>query len=190
MDKMIVKDLMIPLEEYATVASEATLKEAMMELKKAQAEFAINNQSSYKHRALLVYDNRHGQIIGKLSQLDVLKALEPKYSGITDTGTLGRIATSGLNLRFLQSMLEKEALFTQSFSSLCKRAAAMKVKDCMYIPVEGEFIRENDSMRMATHQLVMGNHHSLLVINDQRKINGILRLVDVFQTICDKINAL
>ena len=67
-----VKDLMVPLEEYATVSEEANLHEAVLALEKAQSRF---RQDRYKHRAVLVYD-KEKRIVGKLSQLDVIKGLE------------------------------------------------------------------------------------------------------------------
>jgi CBS domain containing-hemolysin-like protein len=70
-----VKDLMVPLSEYATVPEAATLLEVVKTLKKAQDEFGRNR---YQHRAILVFDgNNH--FVGKLSQHDVIEALEPKY---------------------------------------------------------------------------------------------------------------
>lgn len=186
MKQMIVEELMVPLEEYATVSEDATLKEAVLELERAQAEFRKEDQSRYIHRALLVYHPTHGHITGKLSQLDVLRALEPKYSRITDSGPMGRIAASGLSANYLQSMLEQNALFDQPLVDICRKAAGLKVKDCMYIPVEGEFIRAQDNMSRAIHQLVMGCHHSLLVLKDDQ-IAGILRLVDVFHKVCQEI---
>ena len=61
---------MVPLSDYATVSEEATLYEAVIALEKAQATF---DQSRYRHRALLVYNNQN-QIVGKISQLDILMA--------------------------------------------------------------------------------------------------------------------
>ena len=66
-----VKDLMVPLSEYATVTQAATLLDAVQALRKAQDAFS---QSRYQHRAILVIDeNNH--FVGKLSQHDVLEAL-------------------------------------------------------------------------------------------------------------------
>jgi len=48
-----VKTLMVPLSEYATVAQDATLYEAILALENAQAEF---DETRYRHRAMLVYD--------------------------------------------------------------------------------------------------------------------------------------
>ena len=41
MDDYRVKDLMVPLSEYATVSEDATLYEAVAELEKAQEEFNL-----------------------------------------------------------------------------------------------------------------------------------------------------
>lgn len=75
MKTMIVKDLMVPLAEYATVSEEASLFEAVTALEEAQKWF---KRSQYPHRAVLVYD-KEKRIVGKLTMLDVLIALEPKY---------------------------------------------------------------------------------------------------------------
>jgi hypothetical protein len=71
----LVKDLMVPLSEYATVSQEATLGEAVAALKQAQADY---DQTKYRHRAILVYDQDQ-KIVGKVNFQSILKALEPKY---------------------------------------------------------------------------------------------------------------
>lgn len=68
-------DVMVPLSEYATVDEGATLVEAVQALEKAQEAFDRNR---YHHRAVLVLDGQKN-VVGKLSQLDILGALEPKY---------------------------------------------------------------------------------------------------------------
>jgi len=50
-----VRDLMVPLEEYATVPEEATLFEAVVALEQAQ-ESLDRNRYKYLHRSVLVYD--------------------------------------------------------------------------------------------------------------------------------------
>jgi hypothetical protein len=47
-----VKDLMIPLSEYATASEDATLNEAVLALEKAQNNF---QKGKYKHRAILIF---------------------------------------------------------------------------------------------------------------------------------------
>ena len=50
----IVKDLMVPISEYATVAKGSTLFEAVLALEKAQEEY---DHSKYHHRAVLCAPN-------------------------------------------------------------------------------------------------------------------------------------
>ena len=50
-----VKDLMVPLSEYATVPEDATLYEAVMSLEEAQEKFE-DKHTRYRHRAILILD--------------------------------------------------------------------------------------------------------------------------------------
>ena len=175
MRSYVVKDLMVPLAEYATVPEDATLFEAVMALEKAQAAF---DHTRYRHRALLDL-NTNQQVVGKISQLDSLKALEPKYEQM-----LGRegMAHSGLTREFMKSLMTHYDLWSGAMSDISKKAAALKVKDFMHQPTEGEHVDEDATLDEAIHQLVLGRHQSLLVTR-KRHIVGILRLTDVFAAI-------
>ena len=172
-----VKDFVVPLEEYATVSEDATLFEAITALEKAQ-EALDRERHLYLHRAVLVYD-QNKQIVGKISQLDVLRALEPKYD---DMGDMGRMSRAGFSPSFLKTMLKQEALWESPLRDICTKAGSFKVKTFMYTPTEGEYIDENASMDEAIHLLVMGHHHSLLVTRG-KDIVGILKLTDVFSEV-------
>ncbi|MGB7918928.1 MAG: CBS domain-containing protein, partial [Desulfobacterales bacterium] len=74
MKRIIVKDLMVPRSEYATISGESNLFEAVTALVETRKKFV---RSDYAPRALLVFD-KDSKIMGKLSMLDVLVALEPK----------------------------------------------------------------------------------------------------------------
>ncbi len=74
MKTKIVKDMMVSLSDYATVSEDSTLYDAIIALEEAQKKF---DQTRYRHRAILIYD-KNNHITGKVSQLDVLRALEPK----------------------------------------------------------------------------------------------------------------
>jgi CBS domain-containing protein len=173
----LVKDLMVPLSEYATVTEDATLYEAVLSLEEAQEKFE-DRHTRYRHRAILILD-KNGNVVGKLSQLDVLKALEPKYQDMTEGEGSHRF---GFTKHFMQSMLEDYHLFTNPLDDICRKAGEQSVKKFMYTPTEGEYISENASLGEAIHQLIMGHHQSLLVTRDD-KIIGILRQTDVFAAV-------
>ena len=174
-----VKELMVPLSEYATVSEEATLYEAVSALEKVQKEF---DQSLYPHRAVLIF-NKKNEIVGKLSQLDILRALEPKYEEMIDTKPLTRF---GLTPRFLKSMITQFDLWNKPMDDICKKAARMEVKSFMYTPGKGEYVDKDASLDEAIHQLVMGHHQSLLVTKD-KEIVGIIKLTDIFNEVSQAI---
>ena len=176
MKQIAVADLMVPLEEYVNVLEEATLFEAVMTLEKAQEELD-RTRYKYLHRAILV-SNKKGEVVGKIGQLDILKALEPKYKEIERHESLG-LGRAGLSPGFLQSMMERYSLWERPMSDICTKAAKFKVKDFMHTPSEGEYVEDTASLDEAIHHLVIGQHQSLLVTH-KGKIVGILRLTDVF----------
>lgn len=181
MKNTIVKDLMVPLSEYATVSDEATLYEAVMALEEAQTEF---DRSHYPHRAILVYDEQK-RIIGKVSQMDILRALEPKYEKLGLSTSLSRF---GLSRQFQKTMMEQLRFWDKPLNDIGRKAGRLKVKEFMYTPTEGEYVQENASLDEAVNQLIMGHHQSLLVTRD-KEIVGILRLTDVFMEIVRVIKA-
>ena len=171
-----VKDLMVPLSEYAVISEDATVFEAVLALEKTQQEF---NQNNYQSRAILVEDST-GNIIGKLSQLDILRALEPKYAEIkSDTPGMAKY---GFSKQFLLSILETYKMFDQPLDDICKKAGMEKAVKYMHCPTEGEYISADGSLDQAIHMLIVGSHQSLLV-TQKEKIIGILRLTDVFANI-------
>ncbi len=177
MQNITVKDFMLPIDEYATVRDDASLYEAVKALEKAQKDFN-RERHLYHHRAILVYD-KNKKIIGKISQLDVLKALEPRYR---DMGDFSAISRAGLSVEFIKSIMDRHDLFQRSFTEMCMIASDRRVKDIMYTPGSDEYVKESDSLGHAIHHLIMGHHQSLLVTRD-KDIVGILRLTDVFNEV-------
>jgi CBS domain-containing protein len=179
MDAVKIKDIMVPLEEYATVPEDATLYEAVVALEEAQGRF---ERKKYEHRAVLVYDQHH-DIVGKVSQLDLIIGLETGYRKM---GDLKRVTHSGFSPEFIRSMMKKYELWQRPLDEICGKAFHIKVKDIMTTPTEGEVVDAERSLNEAIHLLVMGRHQSLLVL-DKGMIAGILRLSDVFGEICRQI---
>jgi CBS domain-containing protein len=181
MKTVVVKDLMVALADYATVSQDATLYDAVLALEEAQKRYE-SEFSPYLHRAILVYDENR-KIVGKVSQLDILMALEPNYR-IVDLNKLSRF---GYSLDYVQSFA-KTGLWDKALRDICRKAADLIVKDFMYSPSQGEYIREDASLDEAIHQMLLGRHNSLLVTRGQ-DIVGILRLTDVFAFVCKNIKA-
>jgi CBS-domain-containing membrane protein len=167
---------MVPLAEYATVSEEATLVEAVSTLEQAQRAF---DQERYRHRAVLVLD-RDGRLVGKLSQHDVLRALEPNYHSVDGIDSVSRF---GLSPEYLESITRQYGLWSTPLEGLCRSAAGLRVREIMHTPLEGEYIEDDAPVTRALHRLVMGCHHSLLVTDKHHEIVGVLRLTDTFSLV-------
>ncbi len=179
MKTITVKELMVPLEGYATVPKEATLREAVLALEKAQLTL---DPSRHKHRAILVLDES-GKVVSKITMKNILIALEPNYGKVEGMGVLER---SGYSPDLIKDMLEDNALWAQPLQFVSERATRLKVIDFIEAPSEGEYIDEKATLGEAVHQLVVYPYHSLLVTSGDEVV-GILRLSDVFTKICDEI---
>ena len=173
MEESRVKDLMVPLSEYATVSEDATLLEAVNALEKAQEAF---DDTRYRHRAILVM-GEGDTIIGKLTQLDVLKALEPKYQNMKKQHK--GMTQYGFSREFIELTFDECCLWDTPLEDICKKVDQRLVKEFMYTPTEGEYVTEDTSLDTAIHQLIIGGHQSLLVTRGDA-ITGILRLTDIF----------
>jgi CBS domain-containing protein len=180
MKNKIVKDLMIPISEYETIPIESNLYEAALALDKAQKTY---EQGMYPHRILLISDE-NGEIVGKISQLDVLRALEPKGQQIHDSKTLSRF---GVSSQYLKPMLNQCGFWDKPLIDICRSAGRLKVKILVCAPAEGEYVPEDASLSEAIHQLALEHHQSLLVIRG-KKIVGILRQTDLFKEVVQTLD--
>ena len=175
MSEYLVKELMVPLSEYATVPKGSTLFDAVLALEKAQEEF---DHTKYKHRGVLILDKKK-RVIGKLGQLDVLQALEPKDENGKEFNELHRL---GFSVNFIHKARLQRRMTAAPLKDLCSKASRLKVEDFMQAPSEGEFIEQDATLEMAIVQLVQGHHLSLLVTRN-KEITGILRMTDAFAAV-------
>jgi len=174
-----IRDLMVPLDEYAVVGQDATMLQAMQALDKAQGLVPPGREP---HRAALVVNDR-GEVIGKLGQWSVFRALEPKYSTLADTSTLAR---AGINDEFINSMMEHFRLFKADLFDLCRAANERKVTDVMR-PV-AEYVDIDASLADAAHLLVVRRTLSVLV-REKGAVVGLLRLSDLFHEVTRHMTA-
>lgn len=176
-----VKDLMVPLSEYATVTVGSTLYEAVLALEKAQEE---HDRAKYRHRGVLVME-QDGRVVGKISHMDALCALEPKADAANEIKDLIRF---GFSHGFVADLLKRERLKGAPLSDLCRKTLELKVEDFMRPTAGAEFVDLEASLDIAIHQIVLGNHLSLLV-TENGKVIGILRVADVFAAVFHTMKA-
>ncbi len=173
MEIKIIKDIMIPIENYASVNQDSSLYDALIAIRKSQEKLSSDMQPI---RAVLVVDDNNN-IVGKMGHAAFLRALEPKYNNIIDFEKLTR---AGVSAAFISSMTDNLRLWQDDFVSICKQASTIKVKNAMS-PVS-ESIDENASITEAIHQIIVLQLLSLLVKSGSN-IVGIVRLSDLFHEV-------
>lgn len=176
MDTMKVRDLTSPVDQFPRISDQATFYEALLALEKSQEDFLAGRA---KQRILLV-ENSRGEIVGKLSPMDLIRGLEPNYSKIEDSKIISRF---GLGYA-VESMKEELRLWQKPLADLCRKAYDLKIEDVVKIPVPGRKVSVTETMDKAVHLFVMGGHDSLFVMEGE-KIVGLLRFSDVYRTISD-----
>jgi DNA-binding response OmpR family regulator len=177
METSSLKELMIPLAEYATVSEEANIFEAINALEVAQKAF---NPQRYRHRAVLVLD-KEKRVVGKLSQHDIIQALEPQYKGSKERKS-GALDHFGFSRNFIESVSLQYNMWDRPLQNLYQKTLVQKVRSFMHTPTEGEYIEASETINETIHRLIIGGHHSLLVTNGS-DIVGVVRLTDVFELI-------
>ncbi len=183
MENILVKDLMVPISEYATVTVGTSLIAAIKALEQAQETYTM---SKYLHRAVLVLD-KNGRIIGKISQLRALKAIEPESKANSNIDQLKKFNFSDTYIAQLRDLYRSHGKIMSKES--LREASTKKVEEFMQTPSPGEFVSEDCSLDTAIHRLIAGTHLSLLVTRKE-KIVGILRISDVFAAVFHRMIAL
>jgi CBS domain-containing protein len=177
MDTKTVGDVMLLLDEYATIASGCTIREALVALSKAQLGLTYDR---HQHRAVLVLDES-GAVIGKLSHWGILRSLEPELLRGDDLASLDR---AGLSADFIGRLKHPTPMFGGSLDRMCRTAARVRVEDAM-APVT-ESVSKEAPLSEAIRRFV-ALHAQFLLVQERGKVIGVLRLSDVFEEVADRI---
>jgi len=170
-------DVMIPISKYVTVSQETSLVEVLQALENARA-----SEQERAHRDVIVVTGS-GDVIGKVTMLDIFRALEPNYRKVFKNAPKGTL-TKG----FVRKAMNDFNLWMEPVQSICARGGNLKVSEVMHRPESIEFIDEDDPLEKALHLYVMGVHQPLIVKKDGT-ITGILRFGDIFEEVRTSILA-
>jgi hypothetical protein len=176
----IVKDLMVPISEYATIPEGSSLFKAVIALENAKRELSGTTGTIYPHWMVLIM-GKNKKVLGKLSQLDILRALAPRDQF---TDKIDEMRKYGFSSDFIARMREKHRLENASMEDFYTNPETMnmKVEDFMRTIAMNDFVDESTSLDTAAHLMFVKNRLSLLVTREDRFI-GVLRLSDVFSTV-------
>ncbi|MBD3333162.1 CBS domain-containing protein [candidate division GN15 bacterium] len=179
-DRMVVRDVMIRLEQYPVISTDATLLDAVVALEAAQQALGSDRQP---HRAVLVADE-NSKIVGKIGQLTFLKSLQPQVDLAEDEE---RLARAGVSEDLLSTVKKHARELELNLSDICAHASAIRARDVMVKTTHS--IDVSAPLADAVHRLVQWQQLSLLV-TEQSRVVGIIRLSDLFELIVDKVREL
>ena len=172
MNKTQVKEIMIPILKYVTVHKENTLVEVLQSLEQAR-----KSKNEHAHRDAIVAD-ANGAFIGKVTMIDVFRALEPNYVKVEQQQEKGILTAD-----FVMKAANDFNLWVEPTQTICERGSRLKVSDVMHTPEKMEYIKETATLEKALHLYVMGIHQPLIVNNEDGKVTGVLRFGDVFEAV-------
>ncbi len=174
MEKMKVRDLMVPADKFPKISETASLFDAVSALENAQEEFLAGKAP----QRILLVENEKGQVIGKISPIDLFKGLEKNYNKVNVEETLDKFG-----LKYIWSAMRKDYnLWESPFKDLCRKAGDVHVKDFVNIPNEGQSVNQEDSLAKCFHLFVVNRHDTLFVM-DNKKFIGMLRFSDVYKEV-------
>ena len=160
-----VKDLIIPLEQFPHVQSEAPVHEAVGLL------FShVNGNGRLQYDELLVI-SADNQYVGRLTVRSILTCYFPTLFATGDKQIF-----AGKQAKFTDLAI----LMENSFQGECKRQGALPVRDYMAPPLKS--IKANLHPLHAAEIMMAENETCLPVVEDDGLI-GLVRLIDLFRTL-------
>ena len=170
MKKIFAKESMIPITDYVRVNKSDTLVGVLQALEDAR------QAKEHAHRDAIVVDD-NGAFVGKVTMIDIFRALEPNYKKIA-----GGQSTGTLTRNFVMKAVKEFNLWAEPEQSICQRGGQKTVADVMHLPESFEYIQEDETLEKALNLYVMGVHQPLIVKKGDT-VTGILRFGDIFEVV-------
>jgi len=171
MKEILAKDVMIPVSSYVTIKEDHTLYDVFQVLEENKKD-----STKHAHRDAIVVNNK-GDFKGKVTMIDLFRALEPNYKKLIVDYKKGVLQKD-----YVMKAVMDFNLWREPMKNLCERGAGIKVSEVMHVPETHEYIQEDESLEKALHEYVMGVHQPLIVKKGD-KITGILRFGDLFEVV-------
>lgn len=162
----VVRDFIIPLENYPHLQETQTIHDAVESL----GQFCCGANEHLRYSTVFV-TNHHQQLVGKLNLRDLLVALDDRFAD-SQTGKFEGKEAEYPNLTIL---------WEDSFFIECRKKKELFLKDMMK-PVT-RIIKADDSLVKALTIMLHGDEQVLPVI-DNEAIIGVIRLEEMFKAVC------
>lgn len=172
-----VRDLLVPVNEYATTTVDRTLREAVPALRRLYCQIEEGRCTQAGHRNILVL-NGTGELVGILSFRSILQVLMPEIAG----GLTAKLEALGVSIAFAQADSPHLDEARASFRARVIRNSETPVKDVM-LKVRGTV--DIDADLMDALKLMYQNKITVLPVYENGGLVGVLRESDVFLAVAD-----
>jgi CBS domain-containing protein len=177
-----VRDLLVPLSEYATTTVDKTLREAVPALQKLYCQVEEGKCTHAGHRNILVLDHS-GELVGILSFRSILAVLIPEIAG----GLTAKLEALGISMAFAEAYSSDLDEALTGFRARVIRNATARVQDVM-LKVKGT--ADADADLMEALKLMYRNKITVLPVYEGTKLVGVVRESDLFLTVADILAAM
>jgi len=173
---ILVKEIMIPISNYVTVQKDDNLTDVLRAIEDRRAA-----DQGHAHRDAIVVDE-NGRFVGKVTMIDIFRALEPNYRKTKDERDRQQTLTDA----FVEKAVKDFKLWLDPVETICERGGKLKVADAMHVSEKSEYIKEEDTLELAMNYYVMGVHQPLIVRKGD-DVTGVLRFGDVFEIVREQL---
>ena len=175
--KRKVKDRMIPIRNYSTVAPDATLREAALLLRTSYCELESGMCTEAGPRTVLVVDE-DGKLAGILDFSNFLGTLIPEITG----GLSAKLIALGVSVAFAQADATSLDESMQGLKARVIKNAETKVHDIM-MKIRGTI--DADALLLDALKKMFRNKIIVLPVYEGDKLVGVLRDTDLFLAVTD-----
>jgi CBS domain-containing protein len=167
-----VRDIMVPISDYALVKEDQPLRDAVLTLQKVYCEVEDGACTEAGHRTVLVMNER-GDLVGILSFSAILAILIPEISG----GLSAKVEALGVTIAFAQADALDLDEARAGFRARVLRNAETPVKHAM-LKLRGTISADADLLEGL--KLMYQNKLVVLPVFEGDKLVGVLRDSDLF----------
>jgi CBS domain-containing protein len=167
-----VRDMMIPVEDYALVKEDQPLRDAVMTLRKVYCQVEGGKCTEAGHRTALVV-NRNGELVGILDFKSILAVLVPEIAGRVNA----KLEALGVTIAYAQADALDLDEARAGFRARVLKNAETPVRDVM-LKLRGAMSADADLMDAL--RLMYLNKIVVLPVFDRGKLVGVLRDSDLF----------
>ncbi|MBI5196197.1 MAG: CBS domain-containing protein [Nitrospirae bacterium] len=165
----VVQDLMMDVFEFPHIPYWFSIKQAMGVTKKS----LLVDEKCIRPLAILVFDEKYN-LVGTLSLKDILKGLEPKFLKPTAKAQVPAENEAGLSL-----------LWDTFFDEKSRELSEKPISEVM-VPAK-VFVEPGDPITKAAYLMLHNDLVLLPVLENKKKLVGVVRLIEIFDEISNII---